>query len=58
MRKYNTIFTAEEYMAQGFTAEEVPMIERHDRLFNKNSSGLATDEEIAEMYELADKLGL
>lgn len=30
----NTIYTAEEYMAQGFTAEEVPLITYFDILHN------------------------
>ena len=32
---YNTIFTKEEYMAQGFKAWETAYIKRHDILFNK-----------------------
>lgn len=53
---YNTIYTDEEYMAQGFTAEEVPMIRRHDELFNLHDD--RTEQETEEMYELVKKLGL
>lgn len=54
--KPNTIDTDEEYMAQGFTAEEVPMIRRHDILHNMAND--KTIEEWEEMYELIEKLGL
>lgn len=56
MIKYNTIFTDEEYMAQGFTKEECPKIRRHDILFNKNVDGLATEEEREEMFALIEEL--
>lgn len=36
---YNTIFTKEEYMAQGFKAWETAYIKRHDILFNKYKDG-------------------
>lgn len=50
---YNTIYTDEEYMAQGFTAEEVPMIRRHDILFNQyKRDGFLTEEEEAELMHL------
>lgn len=52
----NTIFTDEEYMAQGFTAEEVPMVRRSDVLFNCRDEW--TEEEAEEYYELVTKLGL
>lgn len=52
----NTIFTDKEYMAQGFTAQEVPMIKRHDELFNKGED--RTEEETKEMCNLRDTLGL
>ena len=32
--KKNTIYTDIEYMVQGFKAREVPMIRRHDELYN------------------------
>ena len=31
----NKIKTNEEYMAEGFTADEVALIRKHDELFNK-----------------------
>ena len=50
---YNKIYTDEEYMAQGFTAEEVPMIRRHDILFNQyKRNGFLTAEEEAELMYL------
>ena len=50
---YNTIYTDEEYMAQGFTAEEVPMIRRHDILMNQYKRlGFLTKEEDAELMHL------
>lgn len=58
--KYNIIYTDKEYMAQGFTREEVPMIRKHDELYNEYTAlGRPDDyEHLAEMYELAEKLGL
>ncbi len=60
----NTIYTDEEYMAQGFTAEECPKIRRHDELFNRyqlskfcNVEPL-TEAEEAEMYRLVEELGI
>ena len=60
----NTIYTDEEYMAQGFTKEEVPMIRKHDELFNKyqlefgpNNWDL-TDEQWDEFEELQKALDL
>lgn len=58
MMKYNTIYTTEEYMKQGFTVEEVPMVREHDRLYNKTVDGLATQEEIDRMHGLVKVLGL
>lgn len=52
----NKIYTNEEYIAQGFTAEEVPMIRRHDELFNLGEN--RTAEENEEMFNLIEKLGL
>ena len=50
---YNKIYTDEEYMTQGFTAEEVPMIRRHDILFNQyKRNGFLTAEEEAELMHL------
>ena len=56
-RSYNEILTDEEYMAQGFTAKEVPMIRRHDELFNM-ADECRTAEETAEMFHLSEVLGL
>ena len=47
--KKNTIYTDTEYMAQGFKAWEVPMIKRHDELFNMW---------VEEMVTLQKQLGL
>lgn len=58
MRYYNIVHTIEEYMAQGFTAEEAPKMRRHDILFNKNQEGLATEEEREEMFSIIEELGL
>ena len=55
---YNKIYTDAEYMAQGFTKEEVPMIRRHDELFNMWKDGNITEEEKTEMYDLIKKLGI
>lgn len=52
----NTIFTDKEYMAQGFTHEEVPMVRRSDELFNRRDEW--TEEEENEYNELVKKLGL
>lgn len=54
---YNTIYTDKEYMAQGFTAEEVPMIRRHDILMNQYKRlGFLTEEEDAELMHLIEVL--
>lgn len=52
----NRICTTEEYMKQGFTEEEVPMIKRSDELFNKRQLEGWTDEEEKEYYELVEIL--
>jgi hypothetical protein len=54
----NTIYTIEEYMAQGFTAEEAPKAMRHDILFNKDKDGEATEAEREEMFAIIEELGL
>lgn len=54
----NTIYTSDEYMAQGFTNEEVPYITKHDIIFNKYVDGIATDEEMEEMFRIQEMLGL
>lgn len=55
---YNTIFTDEEYMKQGFTKEECPLIREHDILFNLNKDGKATEEQRERMFNLINILGL
>lgn len=54
----NTIYTNEEYMAQGFTAQEVPMIREHDTLFNEYQLGKVGEEALERIEELANILGL
>ena len=54
----NTIFTSKEYMAQGFTLEEVPYITKHDVIFNKLVDGVASPEEIEEMFKIQEMLFL
>lgn len=52
----NRICTTEEYMKQGFTEEEVPMIKRSDELFNKKQLEGWTEEEEEEYYKLVEIL--
>lgn len=47
----NTIYTNEEYMAQGFTREELPLIREFDEKHNR-------EEFDNRYYELAKILGL
>lgn len=55
----NTIYTEKEYMEQGFTATEVPMIMAHDLLYNEWVKGGKVDTLLAErIAELSDKLNL
>lgn len=55
----NTIYTAREYMEQGFTATEVPMIMEHDTLYNEWVAGGKVDTQLAErIAELAKELNL
>lgn len=56
--KPNPILTIEEYIAQGFTAEEAPKAQRHDILFNKSLMGTATEEEEEEMFAIIKELDL
>jgi hypothetical protein len=58
MKIYNTVYSIEEYIAQGFTAEEAPKMVRHDTLVNKLTDGLATEEEYQEIFAIAEELGL
>ena len=52
----NTIYTIEEYIAQGFTAEEAPKVRKTDEMFN-NWDNL-TPEEKEEYFALVEELGL
>ncbi len=59
MATLNTIFSDEEYMAQGFTADEVSKVRRSDELFNKSVlEGDLTEEEWNEYESLVEELGL
>lgn len=58
MTQYNTVYTVEQYMEQGFTAEEAMKAQRHDVIFNKYIDGIATEEEMAELYIIQKELGL
>ena len=55
---YNTIYTIEEYMEQGFTREEAEMVREHDIIFNKDVDEEATEEERARMFEIIRILDL
>lgn len=52
----NTIYTIEEYIAQGFTTEEAPKVRKTDEMFN-NWDNL-TSEEKEEYFALVEELGL
>lgn len=54
----NTVCSEAEYIAQGFTAEEAPKAQRYDTLWNKWVNGEATPNEIAEMDNIQEELGL
>ena len=58
MKTYNTVYSIEEYIAQGFTAEEAPKMIRHDTLVNKLIDGIITEEEYEEIFVIAEELGL
>lgn len=58
MTKCNKVYTIEEYIAQGFTAEEAPKAQRHDILFNKWVNKVITEIEEEEMYSIIEELGL
>lgn len=58
MTRLNTIFSDEEYKAQGFTTEEVPKVREHDILFNKYVMEEITEEEKERMFALVKELGL
>ena len=52
----NTIYTIEEYIAQGFTAEEAPKVRKTDEMFNDWDN--LTDEQKEEYFALVEELGL
>ena len=52
----NRICTTEEYMKQGFTEKEVPMIKRSDELFNRKQLIGWTKEEEEKYYKLVEIL--
>lgn len=55
----NKILTDTEYRAQGFEEHELPLIRKHDELFNECVAENFTDEKkIAELEELAKILKL
>ena len=63
--KLNTIYTDAEYIAQGFTTKEVPLIRKHDKLFNEYTLKFddcwgdnLTDEQWEEYTELVKVLDL
>lgn len=55
---YNVIKTVEEYMKEGFTAEEASLVQEHDILFNKYQDGECTEAEAERMFDLVEILGL
>ena len=52
----NTIYTIEEYIAQGFTAEEASKVRKTDEMFNDWDN--LTDEQKEEYFALVEELGL
>lgn len=56
--KRQTVYTVDEYIAQGYSKEEAPVVQRYDTLWNKRVEGLATANEVAEMDDIANELGL
>ena len=58
MLKYNTDYTTEEYLEQGFTLEEIPLVREHNILFDLDKDGLATEEQRERMFYLIDLLKL
>lgn len=56
---YNKIGTDIEYLVAGFSLKEVPLIRRHDILFNQYQKyGYLKPRKKAEMFELIERLGL
>jgi hypothetical protein len=56
MSTKNTVYTIEEYIAQGFTREEAPKAKRSDELFNNWEE--LTEEEKEEYFAICKELGL
>lgn len=56
--KTQTVYALNEYIEQGYSEEEAPKVQRFDTLWNKHIEGLATANEIAEMDNIANELGL
>lgn len=55
----NIIHTDAEYLALGFSEKEIPLIRRHDELFNQRKiNGFLKPHKEAEMFELAKRLDL
>jgi hypothetical protein len=52
----NTIYTIEEYIKQGFTAEEAPKVRKTDEMFNRWEE--LTEGEKEEYFALVKELGL
>ena len=59
MKNYNTIYSIEQYMTYwNLTEKKKKKMQKHDIIFNKMQSGTATEEEIQEMYDIVNELGL
>lgn len=55
----NDILSDEEYMAEGFTKAECPLIRRHDMLYNQRVKyGELKPRKEAELFEIIRRLGL
>ena len=57
-KRYNTIYTKEEYMKQGFKEWETVYAKRHDILFNKYVDEDISRAEMIEMFFIAKLLKL
>lgn len=56
---YNRVRTDAEYFAEGFRKEEIPLVRRHDVLYNQYQRyGYLKPRKKAEMFELIERLGL
>lgn len=54
----NTVLTIDGYIAEGFTAKEAFLAQRHDILFNQILRGSTNPKKKAEMYLIVERLGL